>query len=151
MRKSMSERTADLVVGAEDTNGLSQVPVREYGEVYTFLSSQAPDALVSLNWYYVDPILRRKFSTSCVRQAILLGQNSLEISSFTASALERTEDPCEVEMGNFTLGASGIFEPGKLFDRYRSLRQSIQHPEQAEPSGRLNASVSEFRNSSPAA
>lgn len=148
----MSERTADLVLGAENTSGIDQVPVREYREVYDFLSTQEPDTPVSLNWHYVDPTLRRKLSVSCLQRAISLTANSLEIPRFTAQVSEMRQEPCAIKMRHFTLKASGIFEPGTLFENYNEIRESMSQVDQSEPlSRRLNAPIGELRHSSPAA
>lgn len=125
MGKPMRERAADFVLSTIDADNREQfAPIREFREVHDFVSSQSPETNISLTWHYLDPLLRRRLSISCARQAIELYDTSLEIPRFTIQSAEMRQSAYQTEMGDFTLNASGIFEPHELFQRYDALRQA---------------------------
>lgn len=128
MGKPMRERTTDFVFSTTDANDREQfTAIRDYRELHNLISPMSPDANISLTWHYLDPLLRRRLSISCARQAIELRDTSLEIPHFIVQSTEMRKSACQIEMADFTLQASGIFEPGELFERYEMLRQSLAH------------------------
>ncbi|KKW02109.1 MAG: hypothetical protein UY35_C0020G0002 [Candidatus Saccharibacteria bacterium GW2011_GWC2_48_9] len=157
MRKSMSERTADLVLGATSVdNDVQFKSIREYRELEDFIASQPHDTDISLNWHYLDKTLRRKLSINCAQSALQLTQHSLEVPRFQVQSYELREANYPIEMSRFTLSASGIFEPDDLYQRYNSLRQHLKAQDAVRQDvqrdlGSLDAPICELRHSSPAA
>ena len=128
MGKPIRERTTDFVLSTTDVDNREKfTAIREYRELHDLISPMSPDANISLSWHYLDPLLRRRLSISCARQAIELRDTSLEIPHFVVQSTEMRKSACQIEMADFTLRASGIFEPDELFERYETLRQNLAY------------------------